>query len=219
MNMRVFFFAAAGVLTFLAAARAAQPELPPFNATLLENRLTVNGVTPRGGVALLIVSRDESSERWPVVNEQHERLRDEDGDGVATFDFPAVPPQFTVVGVVDESDGRAVVVTPGPDFGRLPETAFAGDGAGRPLRFSSLSRFAHAMLVRPGKGVWTSALMDGSLDDVDGLADQRSTLEFRRMKQKDGGLQGPEHLLPHDTLVVIDTLNLKAFASTVREQP
>jgi hypothetical protein len=219
MKMRVLCFAALGVFAVLTAAYAAQPELPPLTATLLENRLTVKGVTPGGGVALLIVSRDEFSERWPVVNEQHERLRDEDSNGVATFDFPAVPPQFTVVGVVDESDGRSVLVTPGPDFGRLPDTTFSGDGAGRPLRFSALSRFAHAMLVRPGKGVWTSALMDGSLDEVDGLADQRTTVEFRRMKQKGDGLQGPEHLLPHDTLVVIDTLNLKAFASTVKEQP
>jgi hypothetical protein len=212
MHIRSLFLSLAVAASALAADQA------PLTVDLQVETIVVGGLQPGGTVSVLLVARDESGP-WPEVTRRHEQLADDDRDGVVRLSA-AVPPRATVIVAVDHADGRFATF---PALSQIPvlpvpPDGLTVDGHGRPIRFAPILSHAWALLIRPNVGAWTLAVSEGGADDADARVDHRATIAFERMRARAGG-KGPDHLLPRDVLVLIDTSTLRLLIMQRQPEP
>jgi hypothetical protein len=195
------------ILLILSGSIAAETPRP-LTITIGEQAIEVRGVTPGQKLTVLIVSRDESG-RWPTVHRTVTEVEDSDRDGTASVPLVQPLPLTAVAAVVNHADGRYALATPGSNLSPAAAALETADGATR--RFVAQVGRGEALLVRPGMGAWSLSFSEGGAVDVDGRHDHRATIAFDRMRGK-GGVPAPDRLLPHDTLIVVDTSSLAVFA-------
>lgn len=212
MNIRLLGSVVALLFVARAGYAASSPEL---RLRFEQQAVRVEGMS-RAPVSVLAVSRWQVDYR-DVLWSDLQQVQDT-GDGFARMSLPNGVPPFTIAVAVDEKDGRVAAI--GAEIGLAAITStiepFDRDNLGQIIRGRFRVPIVHVLLVRPGKGTWFGTIGDGSVDDDDRLPNHVLTVGFARLKAKDG-LKGPDHLLPHDVLVVIDPEGMRVTILQVNQ--
>ena len=203
------------VLTVLACAMLLAAPLARADPamTIGSDRVVVTGVTP-GGEAILFGRSITNQGGVPVLARHAATGRDDDNDGAVTWLFEEIQERSTWVVVDLDSGAHATgwrskwaprVITLSPEEWREDDQAV------------DLSRaFLDFLLVRPRKGAWASAVLQGSSSDADGRVDNNLRLRTSSMTPLHGKESPPPHAVKKDVLVIIDSYTLDVAVVTVR---
>ncbi len=198
-------------LALTASARAVENAAPQLEITA--TTITARGITP-GGTAVIVGSgRQQSGPRWGITRRQYLRA-DTDQDGVITLPQTAST-AFIAWAVVDLVTGRhSVAVGPGTTLRRvdLARSIKRGpDGIGTSI--ATGHEFVEVLWVRPGIGAWAASVGDGGQADADRTPDGRTSCDLQTMRPIGKSPAAPRHMLPGDTVVIIDPFTTEIFAT------
>jgi hypothetical protein len=180
---------------------------PAFSFSLTS--ISISGVTPGGGVAVLGVVRERRG-FLGVRERTARRLDDADADGVVTLDYGATVPLRSVWIAVDVTDGAAAVGVPGgASFDEMPEPAVQRID---PAHVWVSSRTAEALLVRPGAtggAAWVLSASDAGTRDADALVNGLIRIPLSLMEPlAPGGPPPPQVFADGDVVVRVDSETL-----------
>jgi len=208
------------IVSFAAAVVVHAAAPPPIVLTVAGSAITASGVTPHGSVYVFGITH-EQRRFTPVVTRVEKRLTDDDGDGVARFDFGRSVPLLSVWTAVDLTDGRRASAAPGGEATPLvlrDDPFVANNGQLKHLVLSI--RRGHLLIVRPGVGVWGQVLNDGNRYDVDAANDGSMTGDVGLSVGAPGTtVPAPSHFDKGDVVVLIEPLTLQVFTAQVGEKP
>ena len=189
---------------------------PPALQIAVTGRITVSNVTSGGSIVLFSCSR-VSQPRAIHLDPQARVLRDDDRDGVVSFNPVRVPLRSVWI-AVDESSGRIAAGAPA-EFPLLVKE-IATDHLRKDVEGEIASLAADiprliVLLVRPGSGAWWLSGFDGNVHDRDGVSNGRIELSFEEAQPVDGKEKAPKHLKKDDVLAAIDPGHLDVFIAQV----
>jgi hypothetical protein len=173
----------------------------------LENdAVVISGVTLKGQVVLLGVTREIGEDDFPVVHRHLKILSDEDGDGVIRYPIEGGVPLRSLWAVADLKSGDYDTAAP-ERFG-IRRVNWRGRGLGRRNdgRDSVEDRrnLLELLVVRPQAGAWASRVSDGDESDSDGTINGRLEGVMDEMKPISGTSPPPSVLQKDDLVVAID---------------
>lgn len=179
--------------------------------TIGSDRIVVTGITP-GGEAILFGRSITYQGGVPVLARHAATGRDDDNDGAVTWLFEEMQERSTWVAVDLDSGAHATgwrskwtpqVITVSPEEWREDDQAV------------DLSReFLDFLLVRPRKGAWASAILQGGSSDADGRNDNNLRMRTSAMNPLHGKESPPPHVVKKDVLVIIDSYTLDLVVVT-----
>lgn len=191
------------VLLVMSAAPAAAA---PLRMVLEEDAVVISGVTAKGEVALLGVTREIGEDEYPTARRHLEVLTDEDGDGVVRYPVEGGVPLRSLFAAVDLASGDFETVSPEilgfrrvPWRGRGP--ARRGDGKDS---VEDRRRILELLVVRPSVGVWTARLKDGDGSDGDGVIDGRVEGLLESLSPLGSGHEAPSVFQRGDVVLALD---------------
>lgn len=165
----------------------------------------VSGATAGGEVVISGVVR-EPREFIGRIAGRETVLRDEDGDGVVSWELGAAVPVRSMWAAVDLATGEHALGTPGDYPLRLLDAATTETGGpGGLLSRVQVSRdFVHLLVVRPQVGAWLAQLFDGEDHDLDGAATLSVAAAVEDLQPLASSPAAPEELQADDVIVVFD---------------
>jgi hypothetical protein len=205
---RYIYLVATTALLMAASALAEEPLTVAFDGQ------TVRVAGGRGSIAVVLVSRQQR-ERDVVIHHTVERVIATGRLGEAEIKLPYSVTPFTLAVAIDTTDGRYAVKGAGFRPSALTTDALTRDGAGRLTHASFRAQAAQVVLVRPGHSVWAGMVGEGTSSDDDARPDHRLLVTPERLRTTER-TPGPPHMLPRDTLVVID---VESMAVAVVQEP
>lgn len=187
----------------LMAALAASPG--SLQVEVAEGQIQVSDVTPGHDVYVVAMVRTTTDYRAVSTRYDFNGL-DSDRDGAVVIDVPST---------VAPGTWRSLAIE--PLTGRL---ALPARSARRRLHVGRVSTLTLAgdklevLLVRPGVGVWSRSLADGSTLDLGPAGDRDITFAIDSLASLDERRPAPQATTPSDLLLVVDR---RTFAVTVWE--
>lgn len=169
------------------------------------DRVFVTGITP-GGDAILFGRSIAYQGGVPVLARHSAPGRDDDGDGTVTWLFDEVQQRSTWVAVDMETGDHAV----GSPDGASPRVITVSPHEWRENDDAVDIRreYVDFLLVRPRKGAWALAILQGSSRDGDGRSDTNLRLRTSSMFPLYGKESPPPYAAKKDVLVIIDLFSL-----------
>jgi hypothetical protein len=229
MTMKTNAFVVSAVLVFVASHLYAQPAVQrgsnvgslkapaPVTMDLTASTVTVHGVTPHGTAVIFAVVR-LPQQHWIAYARREYIQTDDDGDGTVQVQNVYVAPQ-SIWCAIDLTTGASVVATPtGYELRRidLPGNGVKRGIGGQLDRIEAAHAFLEGVVVRPGEGAWAFTAGDGGLHDADGQVNGRVEVDPALMRPIGASPAAPTHLLPHDTLILIDPFTMQLFSTEVQ---
>jgi hypothetical protein len=202
------------ILAFALGSSAHAQTDKPFSVRVEANAIVASEVTHGGSAVFFGVAFD-------VQNHVRTRVdtavivRDEDGDGMVRHEVPEGLPRIGIWGVVDFTTG-AVGIVSRPSRGVRPlddavGASFRSDDAGAHfVRFERQIGSAALLVVRPGREAWTISATEGGHGDDDYPMNGNLVIPPNRLVPLTPGGGAPEHLLPGDVVLLIDTGEMRA---------
>jgi hypothetical protein len=194
----------AWILVF--ALAAAPVAAAPFRVSLEADAVVASGVTAKGKVALLGVTREIGPDDFPVVKRHLEVLEDDDGDGMIRYPVEQGIPVRSLWAVVDLTSGDSDTVSPAA-FGtrrvnwRGHGLRRRGDGKDA---VEDQRTLVELLVVRPAVGAWALRVSDGNGSDGDGRIDGRLEGIFEDMQPLAASPKPPSVFLRDDVVLVLD---------------
>ena len=178
----------------------------PFRVTLENRDVVVSGVTAKGEVVLLGVTREIGEDDFPTVKRHLEVLADEDGDGTIRYPVGQAIPLRSLWAVVDLTSGDQDVAAPEKLGVRKVNWRGRGlqkrhDGRDAVEDQRSLSEL---LVVRPKVGAWALRVGDGGESDGDGEIDGRVEGIFDRMQPLAESPPAPSAFERDDVVLALD---------------
>jgi hypothetical protein len=147
----------------------------PFRVVLETDAVVASGVTPKGQVVLLGVTREIGEDDYPTVRRHLQVLVDDDGNGAVRYPVEGGIPLRSVWAVVDLTSGDHDEAAP-EAFG-LRRVNWRGRGLQRRSDGKDAVEDRRTLLellaARPGVGAWALRVGDGDPSDGDGRIDGR----------------------------------------------
>ena len=199
MNRRLscWTWAAVAVLCALPAAAA------PFRVKLENDAVVISGVTLKGQVVLLGVTREIGDDDFPTVRRHLKTLSDDDGDGVVRYPVEGGVPLRSLWAAADLKSGDYDSAAP-ERFG-IRRVNWRGHGLGRRNdgrdSIEDRRNLLELLVVRPQAGAWASRISDGDKSDSDGAINGRLEGILDQM-QPISGTNPPPVVLQKDDLVL-----------------
>jgi hypothetical protein len=178
----------------------------PFRATLETDAIVISGVTLKGQVVLLGVTREIGEDDFHTVRRHLEVLADEDGDGTVRYPIAGGIPLRSLWAVADLTSGEYDALAPA-ELG-LRRVNWRGRGLqrrpdGKDAVEDRRPRL-ELLLVRPQVGAWTLRVNDGDASDGDGIIDGRLEGILDRMRPLASSPQPPSVFQRDDLVVALD---------------
>lgn len=192
-------------LLLLAALSALPAAAAPFRVSLESDAVVASGVTPKGQVALLGVTREIGEDDFPTVRRHLTVLSDEDGDGTITYKVEQGVPVRSLWSVVDLASGDFDAVAP-EGFG-LRKVNWRGRGLERRNGRDAVEdrrSLLEVLVVRPKAGAWALRVRDGGEGDGDGVIDGRLAGVLDQMRPLEGSPEAPEAFQKDDVVLALD---------------
>jgi hypothetical protein len=178
---------------------------------LEKDAVVVSGVTPKGQVVLLGVTREIGEDDFPIVHRHLTTLSDEDGDGVIRYPITGGVPLRSLWAVADLTSGDYDTASPGPSGVR--RVSWRGRGLERRNdgkdAVEDRRTLLELLVVRPQAGVWESRVSDGDESDSDGVIDGRLEGLLERMKPVSGTAPPPSVFQKDDLVLALDPAALE----------
>ncbi|HSG40881.1 MAG TPA: hypothetical protein VLE27_14680, partial [Thermoanaerobaculia bacterium] len=178
----------------------------PFKVTLEANAVLVSGMTPKGEVALLGVTREIAGDDFPVVRRHLEVLADEDGDGAIRYPVEEGVPPRSLWAVADLASGDYDVASP-EKFGSR-RVNWRGRGVQRRNDGKDVIEDQRTILeflvVRPQVGAWALRVRDGNESDEDGVIDGRLEGTLEKMTPLAASPRPPSVFQRDDLVLALD---------------
>jgi hypothetical protein len=190
---------------------------PTLTVELTASTVTVHGVTHRGTAVIFAVLR-LPQQHWSAYARHEYVVTDDDGDGIVQVKNVYVSPQ-SIWSAIDLTSGTSVIATPpGYELRRidLPGKGLKRGISGQLDRIAAGRGFLEGLVVRPGQGAWGFTVGDGGQHDADGHVDGHVEVDPAMMWPVGKSPAAPKHLLPHDTLVLIDPFTMQLFSTEVQ---
>jgi hypothetical protein len=195
----------------LTVCLAASASAAPFRVSLEGDAVVASGVTAKGQVVLLGVTRVIEEDDYPVVRRHLQVLTDDDGDGTVRYPVEGGVPLRSLWAVVDLTSGDYDEAAP-EGFG-LRRVNWRGRG---PLRradgkdaIEDRRPRLELLVVRPKVGAWSLRIRDGEASDGNGVIDGRVEGVLERMEPLAGSPPPPSELQRDDVLVGLDPASLE----------
>ena len=202
MNRRLSFC----VWTAAAALWALPVVAAPFKVTLETDAVLVSGMTPKGQVVLIGVTREIGDDDFPEVRRHLEVVADEDGDGAVRYPVAEGVPLRSLWAVADLVSGDHDVVSP-EKFGSR-RVNWRGRGVQRRNdgkdAIEDQRTILELLVVRPQVGAWALRVRDGNETDEDGLIDGRLQGTLEQMKPLAASPQPPSVFQRDDLVLALD---------------
>lgn len=193
------FFAIAALIAGSAAAA-------PLRITFDERAVQISGVTAKGQVVLLGVSRTVEEDDFLTARRYREILSDEDGDGAVRYEPQPGISRRSVWAAVDLTSGEFEAGAPA-DF-RVKRVNWRGrglvrrpDGRGAVEDIRTLSEL---LVVRPSVGVWALRVSDGDATDEDKTIDGKLQGVLERLEPLGSSPQPPTTFQRDDVVLALD---------------
>jgi hypothetical protein len=215
---RQIFCALLGVLS--AAAAVAQTPAP-VAVTFETNAVVASGITPGADAAFFAVL--QVPEEFSVASmRRDEMVADSDGDGVVRLEMPDGVATRSIWAVVDVRTGNYALAVPHGYRLRLAEDTddhgMRRDNKGHVSHIERVMGYAEMLVVRPGEGAWLGSAGQGAPSDADFTDDGKLTLDFDELVPQGKAGPSPGQLQPGDTVVLIEPVEMQAFAVRVNEK-
>lgn len=175
----------------------------PFRVTLEAGAVVISGVTPKGQVVLLGVTREIGEDDFHTVRRHLHALTDDDGDGAIRYPVEGGIPLRSLWAAADLTSGDYDAAAP-EKFG-LRRVSWRGRGLehrndGKDA-VEDRRTILELVVVRPQAGAWALRVSDGDESDADGVIDGRLEGILDQMKPLAGNPQPPS-MFQHDDLVL-----------------
>lgn len=178
----------------------------PFKVTLEADAVLVSGMTPKGEVVLLGVTRQIGADDFPEVRRHLEVLADDDGDGVIRYPVEEGIPLRSVWAVADLTSGDHDAAAP-ERFG-LRRVTWRGRGVQRRNdgkdAVEDQRTILELLVVRPQAGAWALRVRDGHDSDADGSIDGRLQGVLDQMEPLAASPQPPSVFQRDDLVLALD---------------
>ena len=199
------------------AQTVTQTTTSPVKVEVGISTVTVRGITPHGTVVIFAVIQ-QPQKHWTGYIRREFVLTDADGDGIVQATKLSIPGK-SVWFAADIASGLSTVSGGRDETLRLmdlPGKGLARNLTGQSDHISVARGFVEGLVVRPGTGAWGFTAGDGGQHDVDGIVNGRVEVDPRQMWAIGNAPAAPDHLVAHDTLVIIDPNTMQLFASEVQ---
>ena len=202
-------------IAFAAAADQKQPAAP-LAVAIDGSQVNVTGATPGGKVVFIGIGRFVRGYSV-TVRRMDKIVTDDDGDGKVVLDIGEKIPWKTVFVAIDFTSGRFGQATPA-GFPLLPikfKKEFMVANNGQLDHLVIEHKFLDMLLVRPGVGVWTQLLGDGTPFDDGPRGDGKAV--GNPAKSVAVGIEAPppKKFDKGDVLVLIDSRRMQSYAVEV----
>jgi hypothetical protein len=173
--------------------------------------VVVSGVTLKGQIVLLGVTREIGEDDFPTLHRHLTTLSDDDGDGVIRYPVEGGVPLRSVWAVADLKSGDFDSVSP-ERFGTR-RVNWRGRGLERRNdgrdAVENRGNLLELLVVRPGAGAWESRISDGDESDSDGAIDGRLEGLLDQMKPISGTAPPPSVFQKDDLVLAIDPASME----------
>lgn len=205
-----------GVLALLTARTG---DAAGLRLTVGPDAMVASGVTARGKVVFLGITREIAPDDVVEIRRRLEVLADEDGDSQVTYQLDQPLARRSMWVAVDLTTGD--LGTAAPDGFRLSKVNWRGRGLtnrhdGRDS-VEDARAFAEVLVVRPGTGAWILRLGDGGPDDADGSPDGRLEAALDRMNPLGDSPEPPQRFQRNDVVVLMDPNSMEMTLAKVGE--
>lgn len=206
------------VLCFLLAL----PMHAALSVTFDGSFVRVQGVTPRGRVAVMSTMREGGSTMITRLSGIREVLTDADGNGSVDYDLKRAIPRFSVWAVVDVASGESLITAPAgvpTNESALP----AGFVKNAPAdEFDTLigeNMVLDLLWVRPGNngGAWLLRAADGGANDADGKSNGHAVLSTSAFLPLGDSGKAPKKLKKGDVLVLLDPFAMSSSRGVITQ--
>lgn len=179
-----------------------------LRATIEKSEVRIEGVTKGGEVELLSVWREQLL-NGPYASQTNieETLKDEDLDGVVTYEAERPIPTLSLWVAVDTTTGEAAITSPSGFAVRKMSGREAAEFRG--ARVHLKRRQAEILVVRPGVAAWRGRAHDADVTDDDGVPNQSVALSLDVL---DGPREPGPAFRAGDTLIAIDPVEMDVLA-------
>jgi hypothetical protein len=178
----------------------------PLRMVLEEDAVVISGVTAKGRVALLGVTREIGEDEYPTARRHLEVLADEDGDGVVRYPVEGGVPLRSLFAAVDLASGDFETVSPAALGLRRVNWRGRGPGqrSGGKDSVEDRRRLLELLVVRPNVGVWAARIKDGDESDADGAIDGRVEGLLEGLSPLGDGPEAPSVFQRDDVVLALD---------------
>jgi len=184
-------------------------------ATISGSTVTATGITPNGNAVFFGIMHGQRGFKSTMVRVD-KMLPDDNGDGIVTMTLPTTVPYRSVFAVVDFTTGHYTTVAPAgfEIYPALEQSPVVQSGA--ELMLSIPHPALQMLFVRPNGGVWGQVLVDGSVNDSDGLSDGTVTYQAAHSVPLQGsGTQAATAFQSGDVVFLIDSNWVTIYATRV----
>lgn len=186
--------------------------------TFGSNTITVSGITPRGDAIFFGLVHEPQTYHTREV--RYDRIvTDEDGDGIVTLTLRSSALTRAIWAVVDGETGLFTLAGPPgfpPHVVTFPLEDLRRNGPEEIRSFLTKRELLDVLLVRPRRGgVWRLTTGDGGPRDRDGVDNGRVDLWFDDLRAVHRPPTPARHVLPGDTIIAIDPIQLQVFATRI----
>ncbi len=202
------------VVVFLSIGVPFVVDAATITLELSRDAVTIHG--ERGAaVALFSVAREPAGSIARVVS-RHERLIDDDRDGVIRYVPVRGVAWRSIWMVVDLETGALAVAA--PDGSPMPMRSYGGREslpAQAIVQHLDIGRESvDVLVVRPGVGAWAGTVRDGGAADRDGQSNRRLRLDPARLGRLDESFDPAPHAFrPGDVVAILDSERLEYWHS------
>jgi hypothetical protein len=209
-----------GILLVLWAFSGGVAGAAPFRVTLESDAVVASGVTPKGKIVLLGVTRRIAEDDVPEVRRHLAVLVDDDGDGTVRYPVEQGVPQRSLWAAADLASGDFDTAAP-TGFG-LRRVNWRGRGLERRRdgrdAVEDRRSLLELLVVRPQTGAWALRVGDGDGSDGDGVIDGRLQAVVDQMQPLEGSPQPPSQLQGDDLVVALDPAAMEITLVKVPKQ-
>ncbi len=221
MNIRTITLALVPLVATYASAQPAGKPVPvdpriDLGVSAPSDSIKVTGITPHGTVVVLAVLQLPQKRGNAFARRQY-LATDADGSGTVQINV-GYTARAAIWCAIDLTTGLYFTTTsPGYEIRRidLPGKGLKRGIDGQLSRIVAGHGFLEGIVVRPGVGAWRFSAGDGGRNDADGALNGRVEYDVARMSPIGASPPPPPHLLPHDTMILIDPFTMELFASAV----
>jgi hypothetical protein len=209
-------------LFLVLSAMSAAAQTPAAVAITFEaNAVVARGIST-GGDAVFFAVLQEQEEYSVASSRRDETLADSDGDGVVRLEMPDGVAMRSIWAVVDARTGNyALAVPQGYRLRMAEDTEDHGlrrDNKGHISHIEKAMGYAEMVVVRPGQGAWLGSAGQGAPSDADHTDDGKLTLGFDDLYAQGKAGASPGHLQPGDTVVLIEPVEMQAYAVRINDK-
>ncbi|HEV8578936.1 MAG TPA: hypothetical protein VGX68_07605 [Thermoanaerobaculia bacterium] len=192
-----------------------------FRVSLEGDAVVASGVTAKGQVVLLGVTRVIEEDDYPVVRRHLQVLTDDDGDGTVRYPVEGGVPLRSLWAVVDLTSGDHDEAAP-EAFG-LRRVNWRGRGPQRRPdgkdAVEDRRTLLELLVVRPGAGAWALLVGDGDPSDGDGRIDGRLEGILDRLQPLGTSPAPPSAFQGGDLVLGLDPAALEITVVKVPQNP